>query len=138
MVYASFWKRFIATFIDWTIFAFLSGSLSYFVTGTAVGNDAFHFVNTGLFVLFYWIYSAALESSPKRGTIGKQLMKIQVCGMDGERISFPKASLRYFVRLLSFFLAGFGCIMVFFTIKRQGMHDQVANTLVIDTTKSGL
>jgi uncharacterized RDD family membrane protein YckC len=36
-------------------------------------------------------------------------------------------------RLLSFFLAGFGCVMMFFTLKRQGLHDQLANTLVVNT-----
>jgi uncharacterized RDD family membrane protein YckC len=133
MHYASFGKRFVATFIDWTIFAFLSGSLSYLVTGTAIGDDAFHRVNTALFVLFYWIYSAALESSPKGGAIGKQIMGIRVTDMEGNRISFPKATLRYLTRLLSFFLAGFGCVMIFFTLKRQGLHDQLANTIVVNS-----
>lgn len=133
MNYASFGKRFIATFIDWTIFAFLSGGLSYLVTGTPIGGEAFHLVNNALFVLFYWVYSAALESSPKGGTIGKQMVGIRVTDLEGNRISFPKATIRYMARLLSFFLAGFGCVMMFFTLKRQGLHDQLANTLVVNT-----
>lgn len=131
MIYASFWSRVLATLIDWTLFSFLMSGLAYAVTGKAVASDDFHWVNNGIFFLFYYVYSAAMESSPKGGTLGKQWLGIRVTTMEGKRISFPQATLRYFSRLLSFFLAGFGCVMVFFTLKRQGMHDQIANTLVI-------
>lgn len=133
MNYASFWKRVIATLIDWTIFAFFSGLLAYIVTGEASGTEDFHYVNQGIFFLFYFVYSAALESSYKGATLGKQLMRIKVTTIRGKRISFARASIRYFARLLSFFLAGFGCVMVLFTFKRQGLHDQMAKTIVIES-----
>jgi uncharacterized RDD family membrane protein YckC len=132
MKYASFWKRVLATLIDWTLFAILSGALAYAVTGKPAGNDDFHWVNNGIFFLFYYVYSAALESSYKGGTLGKQLLGIKVTTERGKRISFPRASIRYMSRLLSFFLAGFGCVMVLFTLKRQGLHDQIAKTSVIE------
>jgi uncharacterized RDD family membrane protein YckC len=132
MKFASFWKRLLATFIDWTIFAFLMGLLAWLVTGAAFGGEDFHWVNQGIFFLFYFVYSAALESSYKGATLGKQIMRIRVTNMRGKRISFARASIRYFARLLSFFLAGFGCVMVFFTLKRQGLHDQIAKTLVLE------
>lgn len=131
MNYASFWKRVLANLIDWIIFGFLMGLLDWLVTGEAFGNEDFNWVNRGIFFLFYFVYSAALESSYKGGTLGKQILGIKVTTLRGKRISFARASIRYFSKLLSFFLAGFGCVMALFTLKRQGMHDQIAKTLVL-------
>ncbi|MCB0820285.1 MAG: RDD family protein [Bacteroidetes bacterium] len=132
MNFASFWKRVIATLIDWTIFSSLSSLLAWMVTGEPNGNDDFHWVNRGIFFLFYFVYCAALESSYKSATIGKQVVGIRVTTLRGKRISFARASIRYFGKLLSFFLAGFGCVMALFTLKRQALHDQIAKTLVLE------
>jgi uncharacterized RDD family membrane protein YckC len=50
--------------------------------------------------------------------------------MNGQRIAFKKAT----IRLLSKFLSAqllIGYVMIFFTNKKQGLHDLIAKTLVL-------
>jgi uncharacterized RDD family membrane protein YckC len=81
-----------------------------------------------------WLYCALMESSSWQGTVGKKVLGLYVTDMDGNRISFGKATGR--------FLAGRGigslvglyylvdCILVAFTEKKQALHDIIVGTLV--------
>jgi uncharacterized RDD family membrane protein YckC len=131
--YASFWKRVASTFIDWLLIAVFTGLVSLLITGKFAGGESFKQANTLLYFLFYGIYSIAFESSRTGATIGKRIMRIRVCTTRHKSMSVAQAALRYFARLLSFLLAGFGCVMALFTVKRQGLHDQIARTLVVET-----
>lgn len=71
------------------------------------------------------------ESSPKQATLGKQALGIYVTDLDGNQITFLKATLRYFAKILSTLILFIGYIMVAFTEKRQGLHDMIAGTLVL-------
>ena len=51
--------------------------------------------------------------------------------MQGQRISFGKATGRYFGQILSGMICFIGYIMVAFTEKKQGLHDMLAGTLVV-------
>src|SRR5205823_2496375 len=46
-------------------------------------------------------YNTKMESGPKRGTMGKQLMKIRVCDLYGEQITPSKALSRNLGKYLS-------------------------------------
>ena len=83
----------------------------------------------GLF-LVSWIYFAGMESSPFQATLGKKLLGIQVANLKGERISFWRATGRYFGRILSraFFFLGF--ITIFFTKRKQAVHDLLSSTVI--------
>lgn len=48
-----------------------------------------------------WLYHAILESSPIRGTVGKHLMGLNVACVNGDKLSFGKATLRHFSKMLS-------------------------------------
>jgi uncharacterized RDD family membrane protein YckC len=79
-----------------------------------------------------YLYFVLLEISKWQGTVGKKLQKIKVTDMNGERITFNKAT----IRLLSKFLSAqllIGYIIIFFTNKKQGLHDLIAKTLVIES-----
>jgi uncharacterized RDD family membrane protein YckC len=83
-------------------------------------------------VITAWIYFALMESSPKQGSLGKLTLGIKVTNLEGERISFGKATMRFFAKFISLFplLAGF--LMAAFTIKKQALHDMIAKTIVVE------
>ncbi|NJL90703.1 MAG: RDD family protein [Coleofasciculaceae cyanobacterium SM2_1_6] len=50
---------------------------------------------------------------------------------EGRPISFVKASIRHFSKILSALILMIGYIMAFFTEKKQALHDMIAGTLVL-------
>jgi uncharacterized RDD family membrane protein YckC len=82
-------------------------------------------------------YNTKMESGPKRGTIGKQLMKIRVCDIYGEQITTSKALTRNLGKYLSTATFFVGYLMCFFTQKQQCLHDMMADTLVIKDRLDG-
>jgi uncharacterized RDD family membrane protein YckC len=79
-----------------------------------------------------WLYFAACESSAWQATVGKLALGIRVTDMQGQRISFPRALARYPAKYLSAFLFGVGFLMVAWTQRKQGLHDMLAGTLVLN------
>ncbi|HSE83766.1 MAG TPA: RDD family protein [Thermodesulfobacteriota bacterium] len=143
VVYAGFWLRFVAYVIDQIILSIVTVVIVFvlaFVMGlffTAIGID----VNTieviatvmGYFlgVIVAWIYYAVSESSPDQATPGKKLIGLIVTDLDGNRISFGKASGRYWGKILSSIILMIGFLMAGFTEKKQALHDMLANCLVL-------
>jgi uncharacterized RDD family membrane protein YckC len=72
-----------------------------------------------------------MEASPKQATYGKQILKIKVTNMQGERIDFAKSFGRNLAKILSVLTLFFGYLYSFFNSKQQCLHDVVAGTLVI-------
>lgn len=79
----------------------------------------------------FLIYYPIMESSKYQGTIGKIVMGIRVTGLDNERISLAKAILRSLSKILSAAILGIGYIMIMFDDRKQGLHDKIADTLVV-------
>lgn len=77
-----------------------------------------------------WLYFALMESSKFQGTIGKLALGIVVTDMDGNKVSFGKATGRYFGKIISAIILYVGFMMAGFTEKKQGLHDILAGTLV--------
>jgi uncharacterized RDD family membrane protein YckC len=80
-------------------------------------------------VIVPWLYTAMQEASTAKATLGKRLMRIQVTDLKGERISFGRASGRFFGRLLPTF--GIGYLMAAFTRRKQALHDLVAGCVLV-------
>lgn len=79
-----------------------------------------------------WLYFAALESSPRRATLAKLALGMQVTDLEGRRITFARASGRHFAMYLSIvtpFAVGF--VMAFWTKRRQALHDYISSTVVV-------
>lgn len=81
-----------------------------------------------------WLYYALMESSEKQATFGKTVLLIKVTDLNGGRISFGKASARYFSKILSGLFFNIGYIMAAFTEKKQALHDIISGCLVINTS----
>ena len=81
-------------------------------------------------ISFWWLYYALQESSAAQATLGKRAVGIVVTDMDGNRISFGRATGRTFSRILSRMILYIGFIMAAFTDRKQALHDMIAGTLV--------
>jgi len=82
-------------------------------------------------LLITWLYYALLQSGPRQATVGKMALNIIVIDVNGNRMTFPRASLRYFSKIISSFIMFIGYIMAAFTQKKQALHDIIANTYVV-------
>ena len=78
-----------------------------------------------------WLYYALMESSKHQATIGKLALGLKVTDMNGQRISFARATGRYFGKIISGMILLIGYIMAGFTEKKQALHDIMANCLVV-------
>jgi uncharacterized RDD family membrane protein YckC len=64
-------------------------------------------------------------------TIGKTMMGIRIVGADGATISWGKALLRYVGYIISGLVLSLGFLWLAFDRKRQGWHDKIAGTYVL-------
>lgn len=78
-----------------------------------------------------WLYFSIMESSKYQATVGKMAVGVIVTDANGARLSFGRATGRFFAKMLSFMLCFVGVIMVAFNQYKQGLHDQMAGTLVV-------
>ncbi len=141
MTYAGFWKRFLALIIDTVIVTVARAILLTPFGGMGMGfgpmMDKSRFTPfvalSGLVgLVLTWLYFALMESSSKRATLGKMALGIEVADLAGNRISFERATGRYFAKILSGLILLIGYIMVAFTEKKQALHDILAGTLVVN------
>jgi len=123
LLYAGFFRRVIASTID--VFLWLLYCITVFLLPI---HDAYNII-VGFFIA--WLYYALLESSTWQGTIGKKIAGISVCDMEGKRISFWRASSRYFMHILSNITMLIGYIMPVFTEKKQTLHDIVSGCVLV-------
>ena len=72
-----------------------------------------------------------MESSPKQATLGKMALSIVVTDLEGKRISFGKATGRYWGKIISGLILCIGYFMAGFTEKKQAFHDMMAGCLVV-------
>ena len=77
-----------------------------------------------------WLYEALMESSARQATLGKMIFQMKVTDLFGNRISFARATGRYFAKWLSGLTLFIGYIIAGFTERKQALHDMVAGTLV--------
>ncbi len=135
--YAGFWLRLVAVIVDSGIlFIAMLGIGAVFevnvfaVTPTDIDREGIAILE-GVMVLIGWLYYAGMESTPPQGTVGKLFMGIYVAGRDGDRVSFGRASLRYWAKIISSIILLIGYLMAAFTRHKQALHDIIANCLVL-------
>lgn len=143
--YGGFWWRVLAYVIDSIILNIATGILgailgiSMMLPMTGMGVDpslasgATVLGSVGLSLVVTWLYFALMESSKLQATVGKMAIGLVVTGTFGERISFVRATGRFFAKILSSLILCIGFIMVAFTQRKQGLHDIICNTLVYRT-----
>lgn len=140
--YAGFWKRVAAYLVDGIVFGI--PSMIVFVAVTFMmsrGSSNYIFsVEDGmnmliLFLIFWianWLYFAFMESSETGATLGKKALGLRVTDMNGNPVTFARASGRYFGKIVSGLIFYIGFMMAGFTDRKQALHDMMAGTLVLD------
>lgn len=147
---ASRWKRLIAYLIDIQIVIIIVFGFYYLFLGM---DEAFHgyferddpfarikFIalrNQIRFLSFLiWILLCLFfEASNYQGSFGKQLMGIIVIDEQGERISLTKSIVRNLSKILSYVVFTLGFLWILFDKKRQGWHDKISKTYVVNDNK---
>ncbi|MCL6512991.1 MAG: RDD family protein [Alicyclobacillus sp.] len=86
---------------------------------------------TAVGIIGPWIYYAVFESSPWQATLGKRALGIRVCDMEGRRLSFGRATGRYFAKIISALVLWIGYLMAGWTKRKQALHDMIAECLVV-------
>lgn len=150
--YAGFWWRFLAIIIDglilgvvkWIIITPILAVFGFGVYKAATSGEMDETAALGIIGAFAgamalvwvftmiagWLYYSLMESSKFQGTIGKLALGIIVTDMEGNRISFGRATGRFFGKIVSAIILYVGFMMAGFTDKKQGLHDILASTLV--------
>ena len=150
--FAGFWLRLVAAILDNIILSVPTVPLAILLFATllpgiavAHGNPALLFLTFFpriiLFVILIlavkWLYWALMEASSWQATLGKKALGLYVTDLQGNRISFGKASGRFWSgRGLSLVPLGnlyyfVDCICCGFTEKKQAVHDMIAGCLVM-------
>jgi uncharacterized RDD family membrane protein YckC len=146
--YSGFWQRFGAMVIDCILLSILSGIFittiivvlgGAMVFSSGLGNIAsLSYALTMAFgvltvsAILNWLYYTLMESSSYQATLGKMALGMVVIDEFGGRISFMRANVRYWSKILSAMFLWIGYIMAAFTEKKQALHDLIATTFVVD------
>jgi uncharacterized RDD family membrane protein YckC len=96
-----------------------------------VGMFGSIFMFAGAALVGSWLYEALLTSSSWQGTVGKRILRLKVTDDQGNRISFARATGRFFAKILSGWVMYVGFIMVAFMERKRGLHDVICGTQVL-------
>lgn len=134
MQYGGFWKRVVAYFIDLVPLLLIAAVLAVISGQDLLNPDPEPtFAFSDLFGIIIGVaYFAGFESSSWQATPGKRAMGMIVVDTNGARISLGKAVGRYFAKILSGMILLIGYIMIAFTARKQGLHDLIVGTLVVE------
>lgn len=152
IVHAGFLRRFAASTIDGLVTGVASYALLIplaLVMGVSLMSVAqsevasagalitFYILNYAISILVPAIYFGWMQSSSNMASLGKMAVGAKVVRVNGERISFWRAFLRYIAMVgLAVFTCGLAmlvsAIMVGVSERKQGLHDMICDTVVVD------
>lgn len=132
--FGSFDQRLLASAIDWFI---LSGTCIFMmvILLLLISDKRYQLIIIvsllAAIPIVKIIYHIIMESSPKQATIGKGILNIKVCDLEGERLTLGHSAGRNVAKLLSVLTLFIGYLFAFFNKQQQCLHDMVAGTLVV-------
>lgn len=133
--YAGFWRRFMALALDSILLFFPAATMRVLLGLSSSGLVDYESTATFAALCFEiavdWLYAASMLSSRAGATLGMQAMGIRIAKTDGSRVSFSRATWRFFAQVLDLVTLGVGFLMQVFTPRRQTLHDLVTGTVVL-------
>ena len=140
-IYAGFWRRLVAAFIDTIILSLLITPLLIMIYGPATFESGQRILGVWHVVIGYglpavltlWLWRRFL------GTPGKLVMRLQLVDeQTGGPVSLRQGALRYFGYFLAILPFGLGFLWIVFDSKKRGWHDLFAGTVVVKKTTERL
>ena len=136
--FGGFWIRLGAILLDFLIMlpvtlAFFFVRL-YLVPDSGFYSNGKSFVPALLFQLAQYAIGAAYQIffvGRYAGTPGKLICGLQVVRADGSRVTYGRATGRYFAQYLSSFTLGIGYLIAAFDSEKRTLHDHVCDTRVV-------
>ena len=153
--YAGFWIRFAAYLIDGILLNIVTSIIS---TAIVFSNFSFsdymdllsNLESTGTIDQAFWSFLGKMFLAYLVGlavmiayytftvgkwgrTVGKATLRLKVVKPDGSRVSYWRALGRSLAYYLNGFTFGLSYLMIAFTNKKRGLHDYIADTIVIKT-----
>ncbi len=122
MIYAGFWKRFLAFVID--------GFIVFLISCVLI----IPLYITPLSLILATLYKVIFETSPLRSTPGKSIMGLAVVRANGSTMTVKDSIVRFAVSFISSMFLFIGYLISLFNEKKQTFHDMVAGTVVIEET----
>jgi len=129
--YAGFGLRLVALIIDIIFSWIMVIPVVIFTVEARMSMEEQDGLNQMAMVVIAWLYYAISESSTWQATLGKKIVGIHVESIDGNRISFANATGRHFGKIISSIILFIGYFMALWTDKKQTLHDQMANCVVV-------
>ncbi|MDN3549914.1 RDD family protein [Mucilaginibacter aquaedulcis] len=133
--FGSFDQRLLASVLDWFILFGVFILIAFVVVLLFIRDKETRimasFIIMGIVPFAKIIYHIIMESSAKQATFGKQMLKIKVVDMQGDRITVGKAIGRNLCKIFSVGTVFIGYLLAFFNKQQQCLHDMMAGTLVI-------
>jgi len=123
-IYASLWHRFLAGFVDQSI-----GFCAGFIIGLIFIEQLI--LTNIIAIIFTWLYYSLQHCSDYQATVGMRVLKLKIIDTNSEKITFLRATCRYFTSIISALILGIGFFMIAWTKKKQGLHDLICDTLVV-------
>ncbi|MEC6881923.1 RDD family protein [Photobacterium sp. NCIMB 13483] len=136
IMYVGFWPRVLASLVDTAIVALITAPLMYLAYGEMhPSTDSFaigpmdimiNYLLPFVGVILFWIYKSA--------TPGKMVIKAQIVDANtGNKPSVKQSVIRYLGYFVSTIPLGLGLMWVGWDKRKQGWHDKLANTVVVNS-----
>lgn len=134
--FGGFWIRVGAYFIDLVVLIIPVLLISFLFRAVTPAADELELaivdmIDSFLSIIVWWVYFAVMNSSEWQATLGKRAVGLKVVDENGNRISFGRATGRYFAEIISGLILLIGYMMVGWTKRKQGLHDMIASTYVV-------
>lgn len=116
------------TFIVVTVIALVILLIDIFRPDQIIPFDKFIIVVAAIFSLVYYVGYWSTSGQ----TLGKTMLGLKVVDRTGSPLSTGQAVLRYLGYLISAAIFSLGFVWIAFDQKRQGWHDKIAGTYVVE------
>lgn len=131
---AGFWRRFVALLLDGIIIGIIVTLLTFFIFRAPPDPDVFAAQDV-FSTLVWWVYLIFLPLIWSGYVIGKAIVGIRICRVDGQNVRLSNMVLRVIIGGLVYAITfGIGFIvslfMVIFRQDKRSLHDLIAGTYV--------
>jgi uncharacterized RDD family membrane protein YckC len=128
--FPGFWQRFSAAFLDFCLIVVIN-ALTVLLFGKFLALKYSIYFAVVTYLVLLWLYFSLLESSPLQATLGKyHVLGLKVTDTNGNRISFGRATARFWLKIISALPLFMGFIMVGLTKKKRALHDILSGCIV--------